>query len=420
MVRVFPEERVLGAELRALPFKPRAESGGDSGETTPTSPRLSFEHPPEHVSVDVEDIGSGWRETDAARKMLQYWASEDSADPSFRNHAEAMLKASPFARTPLRVGEQPNSLPAMREMPEASADQSTRIIVFAARAPTSLRLEDDLLSFCGARSQALWVTRQRWRFVALAFVGVVLPELLQFVFADCAFGEFVIAYPSPLWLDTWKSVGYSVGVVLLCLCYSALQRQLLSRVFWMPSTFWILTVSLLLVACEVSLLSFGIGKPLYLTLPVYVGHALFFPLIAMGDALPHSLRLVVLRFFGPAAVSVLACLAIWLQLPAAARAPGSFALTVMGVETLTNLNCLSKAATVLLILVAKGVVRSWLYPDQLSFLRSAIMTRQGAESASMLGGSSPDRVYVSQPRGPSVDVSPSRGACFASVSPTHQ
>jgi hypothetical protein len=167
------------------------------------------------------------------------------------------------------------------------------------------------------------------------------------------------------------------------------------------------------VACEVSLLSFGCGKPLYFTLPVYVGHALFFPLIAMADALPRSLRLVVLRFFGPAAVAVLGGIAIWLQLPAAAHAPGVRTLTVLGVETISNLNCLSKAATILLILVAKGVLRGWLYPENLSFLRAPIMTRKGVAVSSV--GPGHERPAVS-PR-TNVSVPPSSLA-FDSVSPT--
>jgi hypothetical protein len=118
--------------------------------------------------------------------------------------------------------------------------------------PASLGVEDDLLFLCFHRSRAQWVNDQRWRFVAAAFLAVVVPEILVFAFADCAFGEFVMAYPVPLWLDVWKSVGYCVGISLLCCCYSAMQRQLLMRVFWMFSTFWILTISLVLVSPLVS------------------------------------------------------------------------------------------------------------------------------------------------------------------------
>ena len=62
-------------------------------------------------------------------------------------------------------------------------------------------------------------------------------------------------------------------------------------------------------------------------LPLHVGIPLLFPLVAMADALPPKLRLSVLRFLGP----------LVLRLPSAEDTPGKLVWTVMGTDTVTNL-----------------------------------------------------------------------------------
>jgi hypothetical protein len=54
------------------------------------------------------------------------------------------------------------------------------------------------------------------------------------------------------------------------------------------------------VAGWVSLWDFGVHRSTWVGVPTYAGCALFFPMIAMADALPPKLRLRVLRFLGRA------------------------------------------------------------------------------------------------------------------------
>ena len=136
------------------------------------------------------------------------------------------------------------------------------------------------------------------------------------------------------------------------------------------STMWIIAMTGVWVAAFVSLWEFGVHRSTWVVLPVYIGCALFFPLIAMADALPPKLRLRVLRFLGPFALGCVAANALLLRLPTAEDTPGKLVWTVMGTDTVTNLQALTYSATVMMVLLAEGVVRSWAFQDQLAFIQT--------------------------------------------------
>ena len=102
---------------------------------------------------------------------------------------------------------------------------------------------------------------------------------------------------------------------------------------------------------------------------------LFFPLIATADALPAKLRLRILRFFGPTILGCMCLFSVVLRLPTSEHTPGKLVWTVMGTDTVTNLQALTYSSTVMAALLAKGVLRAWLYPDRLSFISTSLSMR---------------------------------------------
>jgi hypothetical protein len=65
---------------------------------------------------------------------------------------------------------------------------------------------------------------------------------------------------------------------------------------------------------------------------LWIDLLLFFPLVAMADALPPGLRVYVLRYLVSGAMSLLAFLALALRLPMAADTPGCVQRGVMGFD----------------------------------------------------------------------------------------
>jgi hypothetical protein len=61
-----------------------------------------------------------------------------------------------------------------------------------------------------------------------------------------------------------------------------------------------------------------------------------------------------------------------LRLPMAEGTPGELVWTVMGTDTVSNLQALTYSTTVLMLLVAKGVTKSWVFPNRLAFIQTSL------------------------------------------------
>jgi hypothetical protein len=151
-----------------------------------------------------------------------------------------------------------------------------------------------------------------------------------------------------------------------------MQHQMAWRVLTQFSTLWVVLMTGVFVAGLISLHEDGLHRSTWVVLPVHIGCALFFPLIAMADALPPGLRLHVLRIFGPFALLAACTVVLGLRLPTAKDTPGEIKWTVMGTETVTNLHALRTSGTVMMVLIAKGVFRAWMFPDRLAFIQTSL------------------------------------------------
>jgi hypothetical protein len=236
----------------------------------------------------------------------------------------------------------------------------------------------DLASMLCGRNAVALATLWRWPCVAILVLGAAAPVILSFVlhWANGGVGQFAPAYYWPMWLDMWVSVGWSFAVLVLLLWYATLQRELAWMSLKQVSTMWIIAMTGLFIAGFTSLMGFGIHKNTWATVPTYMGCALFFPLVAMADALPVALRLPLLKFCGPFAFGAAALIALVLRLPTAQETPGRIVWTVMGIETFTNLQAVTSSCTVIAVLLAKGVLRVWLHPHRLAFIQANIAVRQ--------------------------------------------
>jgi hypothetical protein len=196
--------------------------------------------------------------------------------------------------------------------------------------PRTLDVQDDLARMVCGRSAAALAIRLRWVCIAIGILGMVVPTLVIFAvhWASGGLGQFALAYEWPLWLEVWECVGWWLIVCLLLLCYASMQREIAWMALKQVSTLGIIAMTGVFVAGWVSLHEFGVHRSTWVVLPVYIGCALFSPLIAMGDALPPKLRLPVLRFFGPFALGAAATVALALRLPAAEDTPGELVWTI--------------------------------------------------------------------------------------------
>ncbi len=66
-----------------------------------------------------------------------------------------------------------------------------------------------------------------------------------------------------------------------------------------------------------------------------------YALLPAGDALPPKLRLRILRFLAPFALGRAVAVSLVLRLPTAEDTPGELVWTVMGTDTVTNLQALT-------------------------------------------------------------------------------
>jgi hypothetical protein len=77
----------------------------------------------------------------------------------------------------------------------------------------------------------------------------------------------------------------------------------------------------------------------------------------------------------------MAAVSLVLRLPTAEGTPGKLVWTVMGTDTVTNLQALMYSATVMTVLLAKGILRSWAFPDELAFIQTSLSVAELATDA---------------------------------------
>jgi hypothetical protein len=240
---------------------------------------------------------------------------------------------------------------------------------------------------CG-RSAAALAIRLRWVCIVIGILGAALPILVIFVvhWASGGLGQLALAYEWPLWLEVWVCVGWWLGVCAQLLWYASMQREIAWMALKQVSTLWIIAMTGVYVAALISLYDFGVHRSTWVVLPVYVGCSLVFPLIAMADALPPKLRLPVLQFLASFAFGAAVLIALVLRLPTAEDTPGELLWTVMGTDTVTNLRALTYSSTALTLLLAKGVVRSWMFPNQLAFIQTSLDVAECVSGATAVQG----------------------------------
>ena len=208
-------------------------------------------------------------------------------------------------------------------------------------------VQNDLARMVCGRSATALVIRLRWLFVTVAIFGAAVPVLLIFGmhWASGGLGQFALAYEWPLWLEVWICVGWWLCVCAMLTAYASMQREIAWMALKQVSTLWVIAMTGIFVAALASLFEFGVRRSTWVVLPVYVGNALFFPLVAMADALPLKLRLLGLRLLAPITLGCAVAVALVLRLPTAKGTPGELVRMVMGVNTVTNLQALTSRLT---------------------------------------------------------------------------
>jgi hypothetical protein len=176
-------------------------------------------------------------------------------------------------------------------------------------------------------------------------------------------------------------VGLWVAVVIALFHYAPLlQRDIASA--WMvlrtPATLWIFAMTGLFVASLVSIMTYELDRVIALPvdIPVYIFCSLFFPLVAMADALPPRLRISFHRIGGVGTMLILTTIGVVLRLPAALYTPGDSKWAVLGVETVSSLYVLQYSTAVLGLLIARGVLYTLIWPSRLAYPRLSLEIRE--------------------------------------------
>jgi hypothetical protein len=235
----------------------------------------------------------------------------------------------------------------------------------------------DVASLVFGVSVADLAVRFRWPCIFVSIVGGVTPITLVFWvhWVRGGWGEYALAYPRPYWNDLWQAAGLWATVPVLLLWFGSLQRDVAWLALKQPSTWWVTLMTAMFTAGDASHLTFALQRELWIDLPVFICCMLIFPLVAMADALPPGLRLPMLRFAGTGLMGLMAVMAVLPRLPSAADAPGCVLWAVMGVDTITNIQAIAYSSTVLVVLLAEGSARAWVWPNQLAFIREPIELR---------------------------------------------
>jgi hypothetical protein len=254
--------------------------------------------------------------------------------------------------------------------------------------PRTFDVQNDFARMVCGRSAAALVIRLRWVCVVIGILGAAATTLVAFAvhWASGGLGQFALAYEWPLWLEAWFCVGWWLCGCMQLLWVASMQREIAWMALRQVSTLWIIAMTGVFVAALASLYEFGVHRSTWVGMPVYVGCALFFPLVAMADALPPKLRQPVLRFLGPLALGATTVIALVLRLPTAEGTPGELVWTVMGTDTVTNLQALTYSSTVLTVLLAKGVVKGWVSPNRLAFIQTSLDVAEHVSGAAAVQG----------------------------------
>ena len=244
-------------------------------------------------------------------------------------------------------------------------------------------VQRDVASLVFGRSATALAIRLRWLCVAIIGLGAAVPVFLIFTvhWASGGMGQFALAYAWPFWLEVWICVGYwlSFGVVLLW--YASMQLGIAWMALRQFSTMWVISMSGVWITALASIYEFGVQRSTWVGLPVYIMLLVFFPLVAMADALPPKLRLTFLRFGALFGLAGTAIVTLGLRLPTAEGTPGELLWTGMGIDTVTNLQALTYSSTVMVVLLSKGVLRAWVYPDRLAFVQTSLYIAESAAGA---------------------------------------
>jgi hypothetical protein len=256
--------------------------------------------------------------------------------------------------------------------------------------PRTFDVQMDLARKVCGRSVAALAIRLRWVSVMICILGAALPVLLIFAthWANGGLGQFALAFEWPLWLEVWMCVGWSLSTCVVLLWFASMQREIAWMALRQLSTLWVIAMTGVFVAANATQQAY-VHRRLWVVLPVYTGCALFFPLVAMADALPTKLRLPVLRFLGTAAFGCPTLVSLSLRLPTAEDTPGELIWSVMGSDTVTNLQALTYSATAAAILLAKGVLKSWVFPTRLAFIQTSLGVTECVSSAAAVQGPHP-------------------------------
>jgi hypothetical protein len=315
---------------------------------------------------------------------------EEDNQPSQRSHADACVGTDDVEvdapdRRQVRRSSTVREVLAVLD----SGIASSMVVELApSDGPCTFDVQNDVARMVCGRSAAALAIRLRWASIVIGMLGAAVPILLIFAvhWASGGLGQFAVAYEWPLWLEVWMCSGWWLTVCGLLLWLSSMQREIAWMALKQVSTLWIIAMTGVFVAALVSLYEFGVRRSTWVGLPVYAGCALFFPTIAMADALPPKLRLPVLRFLGPFTLGATATVALVLRLPTAEYTPGELVWTVMGTDTVTNLQALTYSSTVLTLLLAKGVVKSWVFPNRLAFIQTSLDVAECVSSATAVKG----------------------------------
>ncbi len=147
--------------------------------------------------------------------------------------------------------------------------------------PCTFDVQNDLARMVCGRSAAALAIRLRWPCVVVCILGAALSVLLIFAvhWASGGLGQFALAYEWPLWLEVWFSVGWWLGVSVQLLWFASMQREIAWMALKQVATLWIIAMTGVFVAGNVSLNEFGVHRGTWVVLPAYIGYALFYPMI---------------------------------------------------------------------------------------------------------------------------------------------
>jgi hypothetical protein len=302
--------------------------------------------------------------------------NDSDSQPSPRSHADASV-GTDYAEVDApdgRLVRRHTTVGEVLAVLESGIASSMLIELAPCHGPRTFDVENDVARMVCGRSAAALVIRLRWVCILSCIVGAAVPILVAFVerWASGGLGQFALAYEWPRWLEVWMCVGWWLCVCVLLLWFASMQREIAWMALKQVATLWVIAMTGVFVAALVSLHDFGVHRSTWVVLPTYAGCALFFPMIAMADALPPKLRLPVLRVLGPFSCGAAAAVALVLRLPTAEDTPGKLVWTVMGTDTVTNLEALTYSATVLTLLLVEGLVMSWVFPNRLAYIQTSL------------------------------------------------